>query len=267
MLRSFVVTFVIFLNTYSHILADDSKQLPENTVIITAENWCPYTCMDTDKNRGLFVDILEAAFQEVGLQVRYDYMVSLNRAVQNIKNSMSDVLLGVYDDDHIEYIDIADEFYIYDETAFAVRKDSDVKLNEHKNLLNYKIGVISNYLYNGDNSWEESIEKHPGKVKVSGINGESHLITLLLRKRFDIAVVNPDVINYTLRETKQLSQIDIISKNILFKMYVGFAKTARGAEFRKKFKTGFISLKKTNKLKVIYEKYDIEMPDFFTSKY
>ena len=262
MQRSFVLVIVILLNICSHLIADDNKPSPDNSVIITAENWCPFTCLDTDENKGLIVDVVEAVFQEIGIRVQYDSTSSLTRAAQNVKNGISDALLGVDDMLYVDYLDVAREFYVYDETAFAVMKDSGVILNEPEDLLNYKIGVLSEYIYDGDSAWENSIQNHLNKVKISVSLGEPHLLKLLLRDRIDIAVINPDVAKYNLETTRLTAQIDIIRKNVAFKLYVGFAKTERGREFKQKFKTGFQRLIGTIKLKNIYAKYNLTMPNF-----
>lgn len=78
MQRSFVVTLIIFLNIYSNPLADDNIQLPEKTVIILSEYWCPLVCLDSDLNQGLLIDITKAAFN-----------VTLNRVSLAIKSFAS----------------------------------------------------------------------------------------------------------------------------------------------------------------------------------
>lgn len=239
----------------------DAKHLPKNTVILTAENWCPYTCLSTDENKGLMVDVVDAAFREVGLDVRYDYKTSWTRASQNIKNGVSDVLLGATSL-HQEYTKRAPEFYIKDETVFVTLKNQQIVLDKPQDLHNYRIGVMGEYIYDDDDSWLDYVGNHPDRVVINISKGEPHLLNLLQRKRIEIAVVNMDVIRYSILNTHQTDEFEIFRKNISDRLHLGFAKTERGLEFRNQFKIGFSRLVKSDKLKAIYEKYQLEMPDF-----
>lgn len=257
----FTVITLLFLMSTNNLQAADSSKLPKDTVIVTSDNWCPFTCLDTAENKGLLVEVVVAAFNNVGLKVRYDYTASWGRAIQNVQYGRADVLLGV-DNENNNVINLLEDYFIYDETVFAVKKDSDIVINDGKDLQDYSIGVLAGYGYADGGPWEDYIEQHQNSIKISVSKGAPHLLNLLVRDRFKIAVVNWNVAKKAIKADERLKDIKFIRKDILSKLYIGFAKTDKGDEFKEQFLLGFKQLIGTDKLRNIYSKYDINMPKF-----
>ncbi|MFT5521335.1 MAG: polar amino acid transport system substrate-binding protein [Enterobacterales bacterium] len=256
-----LITLVIVLGILSTATAVENKPSLSDVVIITADNWCPYTCKDSDVHKGLIVDVVKAAFNEVELTAKYEYRVSWTRAIQNVKFGLADVLLAA-DEENTKDVILATDFYFYDETIFAVLKNSDILLNEAKDLLNYKIGVLGDYGYQNGGIWEEYIENHPNSTKISTSQGEPHLLNLLVRERIEIAILNWDVAKNALHNNPELTNIEIIRKDAHSKLTIGFTRSKRGEHHRTMFVKGFNQLVKTNKLKEIYNRYEVELPNF-----
>ena len=233
----------------------------EKTVVkVITDSWCPYTCADTSEDKGLFYAVVKGAFDEVDLPTQYQTS-SWTRAIQNTKSGTHDVLLGA-DSEHETALEVAHEFFIFDKTVFAVRKNHSVVLNEGKDLHHYMVGHISDYTYDDTGEWEDFIENHPKGVSITSSQGEVHLLELLIRKRIDVAVVNLDVANLTLKLKPEWDGITFINKNIASKLYVAFHRSPRGAELRQKFKEGFYKLLGSGKLQEIFDRYNIIMPEY-----
>jgi len=127
----------------------------------------------------------------------------------------------------------------------------------------YKIGVISEYIYDVNNGpWEPYIQNHPRSLKISINQGEPHMLKLLLRKRIDIAVLNWNVAKHSLKNNEQYSKIKITRKGISSDLHVGFTRSKRGQKMKNLFNLGFRRLIGTEKLAAIYKKYNIKMPQF-----
>ncbi|MFT5452261.1 MAG: polar amino acid transport system substrate-binding protein [Enterobacterales bacterium] len=259
-----LITLVIVLGILSTATAVENKPSLSDVVIITADNWCPYTCKDSDVHKGLIVDVVKAAFNEVELTAKYEYRVSWTRAKQNVTFGLADVILAA-DEENTKEVILAKNFYFYDETIFAVLKKNNILLNETKDLLNYKIGVLEDYGYDDGGIWEVHIEGHPNSTKISASQGEPHLLNLLVRNRIEIAILNWDVAKNAVLSNPKLANIEMIRKNVLSKLTIGFTRSKRGEHYRKMFNKGFDQLIQTNKLTTIYNKYAIELPNF-TSK-
>lgn len=259
----FIKTYIliILVGLSSDLLAKEHHNTLPDTIYITADNWCPYSCLDTDENKGLLVEVVKAAFESSGINIVYKHELSWARAIQNTRDGTTDALLGA-DIENSNDIDLARIFYIYDETVFAVLKERNIQINEGKDLLKYKIGRVDQYTYDDDGLWEDYIEKHPDSSGINVREGEAHLLTLLERGRIDIAVINSIVAQRTIRDNPQLSKIDIIHRDVKSKLYVGFPYTERGKQLKKVFTDGFRALIGTKKLENIYNKYNIKLPNY-----
>ena len=256
-----IMALLIVSGIFSTVAVANNKSSVSDVVIITADNWCPYTCLNTNKHKGLIVEVVKAAFNEVELTTKYEYRATWSRAVQNVKFGLADVLLAA-DEENTEDVILAPNFYFFDETIFAVLKNKNISLNDAKELLNYKIGILEGYGYDNDGIWEEYIENHPNSVKISTSQGEPHLLNLLVRERIEIAILNWDVAKYALNNNSDLSNVEIIRKNALAKLTIGFTRSKQGEHYRTLFSQGFKKLVKANKLKAIYKKYGVELPNF-----
>ena len=243
------------------IAAEKSTIIPLKTVSVTSDDWCPYICPDTLRNKGLIIEIVTAALKEAGLKTEYEYTKSWKRAIQNVTNGVNDILLDA-DEEHSKILDFSENFYVLDESVFIILKNRNITLNYPKDLRRFKLGVIQEYIYDEKyGQWEKHINEHPNTLKSKESLGESHLLELLARKRIDIALVNWDVARYKLDEA-QIKQYRIIEKGVSSFLHLGFTRSDRGRKIKNIFEQGFNRLIGTEKLKSIYAKYHIKMPDF-----
>lgn len=243
------------------VLVDNNEAAEIKTVRMTSNEWCPYICADTLRNKGLIIEVVSLAFKEVGLKTEYTYTKSWKRSIQETIAGNQDILLDA-DDEHLELLDFATNFYINDESVLVHLKNRKITLNYPIDLLQYKLGVIEDYIYDEkDGLWIKYIGEHSNTLKIKESLGEPHLLELLTRKRIDLAVVNWQVAKYQLDE-EQLKKFEYITKDIITLIHIGFTRSERGERIKAKFEQGFNRLIGTDKLKNIYAKYHVEMPDF-----
>jgi len=258
-MRLFLVSIVLYSMLSNTVQAKESAS-KINIVNATADNWCPYTCTDNRKDRGLLIDILEAAFEELDIQLNYSYR-SWSRSIQDVKNGSSDILIGAISEQKKDFY-IAFDFFTPDETVFAVRKDSNIVINEGKDLNKYKIAHVLDYEYDATGLWQPFIDNHQNKVAISSTQGERHLLTLLQRNRIDLAVINKKVASYNLQDMAHKENIELLHRGISSNIYLAFTISERGEKIRDLFQKGFKRLIGTEKLQTIYTKYQVQMPDF-----
>ena len=253
-----LVLFVLFLSFSSS--AQGYVEVPQSreSVRLIADDWCPYTCLETEGDKGLIVEVATAAFTEVGLDVTYK-STSWARAIREVQNGSYDALLGADAKIRTE-LHIAKEFLIKEESVFAVLKDNNITLDAKKDLLKYKIGHMKGYQYGDSDHWGDSIDFHPNSILLSASYGESRLVDLLIKRRIDIAVVNIDVAHHYLMKNPTIQNVTFIRKGITSNLHLGFSPNPRGEMLRQKFIEGYNRLKGTDTLKAIYSKYGIEMP-------
>lgn len=256
---AYMIAFLVLLFSISFDSnAGDETAQTASTVKLIADEWCPYTCKDSVKDKGLMVDVAAAAFKAVGMEVTYKSS-SWSRAIREVDNGGYDALLGA---DHVRrpYFNFTEDFFINEETAFVVLGGSDVTLDEPSDLLNYKIGLMRNYTYADNSVWQSIIYGHTNTMQLSGAYGEARLLELLAKKRIEIALMNIDVAKYYLKNNPGMKNVKYIRKDLKSKLVIGFSPNERGKALSLKFNEGFQRIKNSDKLKAIYKKYGIELP-------
>lgn len=258
-MSAYMITFLVLLFSISFDsnANEETPQAP-STVKLIADEWCPYTCKDSVKDKGLMVDVATAAFKAVGMEVTYKSS-SWSRAIREVDNGGHDALLGA-DAARRPYYYFTEDFFMNEETAFVILRGSDVTLDKPSDLLNYKIGLMRSYTYADNSVWQSIIYGHTNTMQLSGAYGEVRLLELLAKKRIEIALMNIDVAKYYIRNHPEMKNVKYIRKGLKSKLVIGFSPNERGKALSSKFHQGYQRIKSTDKLKAIYEKYGIEMP-------
>ncbi len=261
-----VLAFVTFLILNQAHGQNDASPGTDTTYQMTAEIWCPYTCDSNAEDKGLFVEVVLAAMNEVKSNASYTSTTSRLRAIQNTIDGRADLILGIEVEEY-DTFDIQQKFFILDESVLIVRRKDNITLSTPADLGDYRVGVITEYDYDApEQPWLNAIENHHNKVESSINHGEHHLLKLLQRNRIDIAVMNYDVSKNELIKLQQQNEFVVFRKDIVYKIYPGFAYTQRGKEFKDLFSRGFSELLKKDNIKQIYDKYDVDMPDFSSTR-
>ena len=241
-------------------VAETEFKREPKTVYITSDGWCPFTCLDTNVNKGLFYDVTAAAFAESGYKTVY-VSSSWERAIQNVKIGKFDILLGTNAHQEKDFL-LYTDFFVPDKTAFAVLEDSDIEINRGEDLNAYRIGKVQGYSYDETGIWEVFIQNNPNTTDIASSAGEKHLLDLVSRERIEVAVLNQDVATHYMRINESLNNVRIITTDMSTDLYVGFHPSERGELLRQLFATGFKALVEKDLLQPIYAKYQIEIPDF-----
>ena len=256
--RLYMLFFALAFGVTVNVAANDPTQPSDTIVRLISDEWCPFTCLESSENRGLIVDVAEAAFKEVGHEVVYE-VSPWARAIREVQNGRVDALLGA-DSAKRKELFLAEDFLIVEETVFAILDDSLAVIDTPSDLLNYKIGHKDNYNYGGDPDWQSAIEKHTNATALSGTYDETRLIDLLTNKRIEVAIMCIDIAKLYLRNHPEITNIKFIKKNLKSDLHIGFSPNPRGELLRSKFLEGYNRLKNSGQLILIYEKYGINMP-------
>lgn len=236
----YLVVTLLLLFLQDNNRASERTVKEETVVSITSDGWCPYTCLDTEENKGLFHDVTQAAYAEVGFTVDYSTS-SWVRAINNVKSGKIDILMTANTEQGKDFI-LYTGFYVADATAFAVLKDSNIQISKGADLTPYHIGKVEEYDYDETGVWEPYIQNHPNVLNITSSAGENHLLELVNKKRIELAVLNRDVARHYISTDQKLQNIRLIHTDISSDLYVGFHKSERGTRLREKFIEGFKAL-------------------------
>ena len=250
-----ITLFLVILST--SVQAADSQ---DGVVKLVADKWCPYTCDDSKANKGLLTEVAQQAFATRQMTTKYTPTV-WTRALYSVEHGFQDAVMGV-DEGFIGNYSVYSGFYIVDETVFVIKRGSGVTLNVGEDLLKYKLGLVAEYTYGQLFERVPAIKDHSNQIKIYTDQGEEKLLSLLLNGRIDISVGNLDVARMYLNKSGRLAETEILRKDLADKVYIAFTKSPRGEMLTREFVKGFQTILKNGTLKSIFDKYDIEMPNY-----
>lgn len=168
------------------------------TVVLAADEWCPYNCAPDSDKPGFMVEIAREALGRHGITVEY-VAVPWTRAIEDTRNNKYTGIIGAY------YGDAPD--FIYPEVpqgrsdmTFYVKKDSPWNFTAESDLDNVSLGTVADYSYSV--ALDSYIEKHSTDSKriqiISGDNAMEANIQKVLHGRIGAFIEDKQVMDYNL---------------------------------------------------------------------
>lgn len=225
------------------------------TVVVSADNWCPFTCAAQAAQPGFLVELVQAALAPQGLTVSYQPTV-WRRAIKGAETAHYDLLLGA-SDQQSDTLLLSRALRLRDETVFAIRQDSRVALREPADLAQYRVGLIQEYDYADAGAWAEVLQLSAKVVQLPSSQGEQRLLELVLLRRLDVAVVNREVLRHFQAENGARKQLTLIDPGVNSDLYLGFQRTERGEQLRRQFEAGLRQLAKNKAIEPLLARYGL----------
>jgi polar amino acid transport system substrate-binding protein len=232
-------------------------------LVVASDTWCPYIC-DDQQSPGYIVEIVRDIFHQNNISLRFETL-PLARAMQFVANNQTDMVLGLTEEQIIEYKLSKSQLSVGRPTLdYFVMNGNPWRYTSNTELIKHlgedkKIGIIKGYGY-GD-FFNNLIESRPKYFYVS--HGNTPLDTnlnLLNAGRIDILIDNKYTVLFSARSSSQPELI----KNLVHAgtgsesggIYVGFAPHL-STDYINMLDQGIIEYRKSGKLKVLLDKYDI----------
>lgn len=235
LVSGFVILFSLFLS--SQAVAQDK------IVRLTSLEWPPYTGAAL-KDQGASAVVAKEAFKAMGYTLIIEFY-PWSRAVNLAKDDAK--YMGYFPEYASE--DIAKEFLFSDPMGvgplgFAERIDNKVSWSKIDDLSKYRIGVVQDYV--NTTEFDQKVAKKQLRADVAPSDVKN--LQKLDSKRIDLAVVDRNVFDYLLKNTREL---DSAKKTLQFNgkiledkaLYICFKKGPEGERLAKIFKEG---VKKVN---------------------
>jgi polar amino acid transport system substrate-binding protein len=236
-------------------------------LVVASDTWCPYIC-DDQQLPGYIVEIVRDIFHQNNISLRFETL-PLARAIQFVANNQTDMVLGLTEEQIIEYKLSKSQLSVGRPTLdyFVIngnpwRYTSNTELIKHLGE-DKKIGVIKGYSYS--DFLNNLIESRPEYFYVS--HGNAPLDTnlnLLNAGRIDILIDNKYTVLFSARSSPRSSPQPELRKNLVHAgtggesegIFVGFAPHL-STDYINMLDQGIIEYRKSGKLKVLLDKYDI----------
>ncbi|MDX1342614.1 MAG: transporter substrate-binding domain-containing protein [Reinekea sp.] len=173
-MRKFYVFILVLLSTSSTWAKDPS------VVTVVADPWCPYNCLDSADNKGVMIDLAQAALAKSNIKLDYQN-INWGRAATLVITGELDAIVGMGRSANTEK-----KFYFpatplaFTQVCFYRRPGSTWVFENAESLNGQRVGWINSYKF-GDDSVDAWISENRNTANVTVLSGEIELIHSLIK--------------------------------------------------------------------------------------
>jgi polar amino acid transport system substrate-binding protein len=257
-----IFLLMILLVGFSFAAHADNK-----SIVIGADPWCPFVCVDEGSNQGLMVDIAIEALALSGYKVSFQN-INWARAKKMVRRGTLDGIVGTSQStpDQTPY-DFPETALGVAETCFFRRAGEPWEYTSVESLTGRSMGWINDYGFGPGtplDEWVDANKGTPNILTVSGTNTHPRLFKLLMRNRIDTFAEDHFVISYALKKMALQDKIEPAGcVKPTEKVYVAFSqKTGYGKALAKALDEGVVGLRQSGRLAAILEFYGLTLDDW-----
>ena len=240
-MKKFILIFILILNIIS-----------ARTIVLATDPFPPFHSPEV-KGYGFFAEIVQAAFKEVGHDLKIEF-VPWNRALVLSQTGYYDGVIGaLYSDDRAKNYLFSNTVYKMGLSIF-INKNNKFTKNDLENKKNLRLGRVRGYYYPEGNSF----------VKNHSILESSTLensLGALLNNRLDFIIEANTVINYLLNEKFKNNKDKIVELDILnyqeYKILIS-KKAKDSEEILTDFNSGLDKIRGNGVYNKILKKYKVK---------
>ena len=228
-----------------------------DTIVLKADEWCPYNCKPGAEKEGFMIDIAREILKEAGHEIKYEVM-PWDKAIDEAREGKIDGIVGAGEEDAPDFI-FPKEPTAINSVCFFSKKSKGWTFKDMSSLNDVKVGVIEGYSYY--DKVDEFIESAPKNlVKISGKEAAKDLASRLIRGLLDVIIENEFVAPLTFG--KEMENIQVSGCGGRDDLFVAFSphasKKATSEEYAKLMTEGVRKLRKDGRLQKILDKYGIK---------
>ena len=202
-----------------------SKGQGQTTVTLATTKWCPYTCVNQDKNSNIIGRYVEKILLKHNIILNVE-TYPWSRAIKLAEQGQVDGLLTAT---HSEApsLNFTTTPISYFQVCFYANKSVAWQYSQPIELQNYILGVIQDYGYDenidqyiAENSASEQI------IAMKGDDGSSRLLNMLIKKRVDIIVEDKLVLQWQAAKNNiDLSEVSNVGCSTAHPFYLALNKS------------------------------------------
>ncbi len=197
-------------------------------VVVVFEAYPPYEYMKDGKAAGQDVELVQKAFDAMGVKVKFED-VPWKRAMDQVKKGEVHAIMSLFKTDEREGFLLFPPPISKEKNIILTKKGSDIKVAGLANLKGKKVGVVAEYSY-GEKFDKAELDKEASKDNAT-------LLKKLNAGRIDCAVMNELVYKLTAKEQGlegKFAEEDYVVADEA--MYLAFSKANKaGADLVEKF--------------------------------
>lgn len=225
-----------------------------DTILLVADEWCPYNCNPASGNEGYLVDIAREVFESKGHAVRYRIM-PWKRSIATVADGTATGLIGA---SHAEVPDFIfpDCVLGYYTVTFFTRKESRWKFSGVESLNGMRVAACAGYTYGRD--IDAYINKSQRVILTSGDNAEAINVQALANGHVDVIISDPGVITYQARRINVSDAIQNAGTAGSIQLSIAFSPShGKSKEYAAMLCEGVKHLRRSGRLQAIMAKYGL----------
>ncbi len=233
-----------------------SFQAKSETIILTADKWCPFNCEPGSNKQGYMIEVAKTVFERKGHNIDYQVHPWI-KSIESVRNARATALVATTKLDAPDLI-YPEKSMGSNKDCFYVRTQDKWEYNTLSDLKDRKIGIAEAYAYNpllstyfSENSKQTTIASGSDPLKLN--------LERLDNKTIDTLVENPFVFNYITAQEKIRDKYEEAGCTDDNDLYIAFSpKNPRSKEFAKMLSDGIEELRKDGTLDKIISKYALK---------
>ena len=214
--------YFIFTNaTWAREVSDSQKF---KVISFTAHpDYAPVTYLNKSKNtfEGIAVNKLKKAVEKMGYRLKSVYAGTWARAQEEVRKGRIDILLPPYKtDERLQWMHFQEKPFMIDESAVFVKKNSGIKFQDKKDLLNYRgVAIINDSFGNEFDKFDRE------KLKLTRLASTEQCFRFMLKGRADFFVGGLLAGNRVLEKMGEKKHFEALPKRLIVTgMYAGVSK-------------------------------------------
>lgn len=232
---------------------------PIETLRITTDVYCPYTCAENASERGVLVDIVAEILLAEGIQVDYRVM-PWERAKHSVETGNADIVLGISKRTTSNLL-INNEALFFDETVLVWRHGEGKPYSGTGALDEARIGVGAANVFDDDGELDQYLEMRAAKqdklTMLFDAESSSAFFQMLVAGRIDMFPDNAQVIEHLVKSTSNENAVDIVETGKGNYLYLGFTQNEKGRKYSQLIDDGLNRLHASGRMTKILEKYNL----------
>ncbi len=228
---------------------------PADTIVLSADEWCPYNCVPGSNRPGFMVEIAQEALEPYGHTIDYqtlNWARSLHRAELGEINGV----IGAIPEEAPTFV-FGPPLGIYGNVV-AFRRGEAVDLGSLGSGSALRIGAINGYEYDGAvndyikaNADDRSIVQY-----MAGDDALQKNIKKLVAGRLDMVAEVRSVLEYTLQQLDMADQVEIVGPKEQGEIFIAFSPALSSSRvYAEQLATGVERLRASGRLDEILEAY------------
>lgn len=235
--------------------------LQADTILLRADEWCPFNCAPDSKKPGFMIEIAQEVFAKEGHEVFYE-TTPWSRALREAQAGKIHGVVGAAAEEAQKYgLATPEVGQGYADDAFFVNRGEPWRYSGPQSLEKMVVAIIKDYTY--DSELDPYLTKYitnPTKVQV--VAGEEALelnFKKLLLGRVDVVIETGSVGLYKLREMGLSEKVEIVGSIAPEEIYIAFGgEQTQAKELAKILSDGTEQLRKNGHLDEILASYGVK---------